>query len=209
MRGHALPTMVLTCALAAVPAPPAAACAFDNGSAGIFGDKFEAVYPKSSVVYFAIMDAIEQGVLERAAFEAIVPGPAGYWRAAGRIAAVHRLIAAQARPASAISLVFIESNLWARFAPGPQGLDIALHTPGAGDGDVVVLTSEAGIAAVLEGRLSPAVALARGLIAIDGDEAASEQTRELIVTALGRSEQPSAGTIGARSAPMRLFGPAR
>jgi hypothetical protein len=210
MRGRALLTMVLLGTLATTPSL-AAACAFDNGSAGIFGDKFEAVHPKSSVVYFAIMDAIEQGVLDRAAFAAIVPGPAGYWRAAGRIAGVHRLISATAaklpQPQRAISLVFIESNLWARFTPAAQGFDLALHTPAAGDGDVVVLTSESGIAAVLDGQLPVRLALERGLIAIDGAD--GERTRELIIAALEQDAAPPAGTVGARNAPVRLFGPAR
>ena len=208
---HALPTIALTCVLAAGSSPPAAACAFDSGAPGIFGSTFEAVHPKSSVVYFAIMDAIEQGVLDRAAFEAIAPGPAGYWRAAGRIANVHRLLSATVAgltpPPRAISLVFIESNLWARLTPAAQGFDLALHTPAAGAGDAVVLTSEGAIAAVLDGRLPVRLALERGLIAIDGDD--SERAKDLIIAALERGEAPAAGTVGARNAPVRLFGPAR
>jgi len=210
MHGHSPLIMALTCALAAAPAP-ATACAFDNGAPGIFGDDFKAVHPKSSVVYFAIMDAIEQGVLDRAAFEAIVPGPAGYWRAAGRIAGVHRLMSAAAarvaQPQGAISLVFIESNLWARLTPTAQGFDLVLHTPAAGEGDAVVLTSESGLAAVLDGRLPVKLALERGLIAIDGAD--GERTRELIVAALEQTAPAAAGTVGARTAPVRMFGPAR
>jgi hypothetical protein len=202
----------LLCALAAGPASPATACAFDNGSPGIFGDKFEAVHPKSSVVYFAIMDAIEQGVLDRSAFEAIAPGPAGYWRAAARIAGVHRLLstaaaAKLAKPQRAISLVLIESNLWARLTPAAQGFDLALHTPAAGDGDAVVLTSEGGLAAVLDGKLPIKVALERGLIAIDGND--GEHVRELIIAALEQDVVSPVGTVGARTAPVRMFGPAR
>jgi hypothetical protein len=207
---HTLPAIALTCVLAAGSPPPAAACAFDSGAPGIFGDTFEAVHPKSSVVYFAIMDAIDQGVLERAAFEAIAPGPAGYWRAAGRIANIHRLLSATAAglaPPRPISLVFIESNLWARLTPAAQGFDLALHTPAAGAGDAVVLTSEGAIAAVLDGRLPVRLALERGLIAIDDDD--SERAKDLIIAALEQGPALGAGTVGARNAPVRLFGPAR
>ena len=91
-------------------------------------------------------------MLDRTAFQPIAPGSSGYWRAVGRVNNLHRLLSAASasQPTTAISLLFIESNLWARFEPGPQGLGVAVHTPGARDGDAVIFTSEAAIAAVLD-----------------------------------------------------------
>jgi hypothetical protein len=195
--------------LSVAPVPPAAACAFDSGAAGLFDGNFVAVHPKASVVYFAIVDAIEHGVLDRAAFQPITPGSSGYWRAVGRVNSLHRLLSAASasQPTTAISLLFIESNLWARFEPGPQGLGIAVHTPGARDGDVVIFTSEAGIAAVLDGRLPAKVAIDRGLIAVDGPDSAGDKTKELMLAALDAAESSASG--GGRSGPVRFFGPAR
>jgi hypothetical protein len=162
------------------------------------------------VVYFAIVDAVEQGVLDRAAFQPIAPGSSGYWRAVGRMNSLHRLLSAASasQPTAPISLLFIESNLWARFEPGPQGLGIALHTPGARDGDAVIFTSEAGLAAVLDGRLPAKAALDRGLIAVGGPNS-DDRTKDLILAALDAPESPAAGTLSRQGAPARFFGPPR
>ncbi len=190
----------------------AQACAFDNGtSVGMFGGSFEAKYPKSSEVYFAIIDAIDQGVLQQSEFAAVVAGPAGYWRAAGRLKSVQQRLSSvaelESRPGRAIAVVLIESDLWARFAPGPQGFELTLHTPGPRDGDLVVVTSEGSVAAILDGRLSPQVALDRGLIAIDAEAPAHEAARRLLLAAFDSAPRsPSAGNAG-RAAPTRFFGP--
>ena len=84
-----------------------------------------------------------------------------------------------------------------------------MHTPGARDGDVVVLTSEGAIAAVLDGRLPVAAALERGLVAIDGEARAAAATKDLILAALAAAPSPPPGTVGAREPPVRLFGPGR
>jgi hypothetical protein len=201
----------MLCLLASGPAPPAGACAFDGGaSADLFGGGFEARTPQSSAVYFAIIDAVEQGVIERSAFPPIVPGPEGYWRAVSRLNSIAQRLSAGAKsstqPGPAISLVFIESDLWARLEPGPHGFAVTPHISGAREGDAVVVTSEGAIGAVLDGRLPAKVALDRGLIAINGKPAAGETLRELMIAALG--EASASATTGARE-PMRLFGPAR
>src|SRR3981081_2988424 len=133
MRMSSLPRAAAALMAGAVvswaPQPAADACAFGGGaSAGLFDGSFEAKYPKSSEVYFAIIDAIDQGVLQRSEFEAVVPGPAGYWRAAGRLKSIQQrlstIVQAEARPELAIAVVFVESDLWARFEPGPRGFEL-------------------------------------------------------------------------------------
>jgi hypothetical protein len=213
MSLHLRPAIVMTALLVPFwgsPAPPAAACAFDSGSAGLFDGNFVALHPKASVVYFAIVDAVEQGVLDRAAFQPIAPGASGYWRAVDRVNSLHRLLSAASgsQLTTAISLLFIESNLWARFEPGPRGIDIAVHTPGARDGDAVIFTSEAGLAAVLEGHLPVKAALDRGLIAVDGPNS-RDRTTDLILAALDAPESSAGGTLNGQGAPVRFFGPPR
>jgi hypothetical protein len=199
------------CLLTASPAPPAGACAFDGGAAAdLFGGGFEARYPQSSAVYFAIIDAVEQGVLERSAFPPIMPGPEGYWRALSRLNSIAQRLSAGARASIAIqpiSLVFIESDLWARFEPGPRGFGVSAHIQGAREGDTVVVTSEGAMAAVLDGRLPAQVAFDRGLIAVEGQPAATDTLKRLMLASL--AEPPPPATIGARDPPVRLFGPAR
>ena len=110
-------------------------------------------------------------------------------------------------PASAISLVFIESNLWARFEPAARGFELAVHTPGAHDGDMVVVTTEGSLAAVMNGRLSASAAFDRGLIAIDGEAPARDVIVRLLIAALDSAAASSSTTDGAHNPPMRFFGP--
>ena len=199
--------------LSAALQPPAHACAFDGGaSVGLFGSGFKTKYPKSSEVYFATIDAIDQGVLPRSEFEAVVPGPAGYWRAAGRLKSIQQRLSSvtepESRPGRAISIVFIESDLWARLEREPQGFDLVLHTPGAREGDVVVVTTEGAVAAIMDGRLSADVAFERDLVAIDSDAASRALVQKLLMTAF-ESAPNASPTADGRAAPMRFFGPRR
>jgi len=180
----------------------APACNYHGGAFGVFDGNFRALYPKSSEVYFAIVDAVEEGLIERAAFE---PSESGYLDAARRLEEIARRLPA-VDGAPSLSLVFIESDLWARYAPGPGGYSVAVHTPGPRAGDVSVVTSEPGLAAVLGGRILPSVAFERGLIALDGEEGARQAVQRLLLAALDPAAHVSAS--GPR-APPRLFGPPR
>jgi hypothetical protein len=200
---------VLAAAMLLAAAPLAAACNYHGGTLGVFDGSFRALYPKSSVVYFAIVDAVEQGLLERSAFEPSGRGASGYWSAAARLQEIaRRLPAAAAQDAPAMSVVFIESDLWARYEPGPQGYTVRVHTSGPSEGDVTVVTSEPGIAAVLAGQLPATVALERGLIALDGDAAPRDVMQRLLLAALDPASS-SPAPAGTPNAPVRLFGPAR
>jgi hypothetical protein len=196
---------LLAAAMLVAAASLAGACNYHGESLGVFDGNFRALYPKSSVVYFAIMDAVDQGLLERSAFEPAASG--GYWNAVARLDEIARRLQAASTPGGpAMSLVFIESDLWARYESGPQGYAVTVHTPGPRAGDVMVVTSEAGVAAMLDGRMPVTVALERGLIALDGEDAARDAVERLLVAAF-EARQPA--SAGARNAPVRLFGPPR
>ncbi len=159
-------------------AAPAGACGFDSGLDGSFG----AIHPKSISVAFAINDAVNAGVVDKSAIAPIMPGNAGYWRAVGHLNRFHALLAsADAKLAGPISIVFIDSNLWARLVPTAAGLELSVHTAGAQDGDAVIVTSEAIVTALLERDLMAADATEKGLVAIEGP--ASEATRNLVLAA--------------------------
>jgi hypothetical protein len=182
-------------------AAPAGACGFDSGLDGSFG----AIHPKSITVAFAINDAVQAGVIGKAAIAPIVPGNAGYWRAVGHLNRFHALLAAaEAKPATPISIVFIDSNLWARMVPTASGLELSVHTAGAQAGDAVIVTSEAIVTALLDRGLTADDATEKGLLAIDGP--ASEATRKLVLAAFDPAGRPDRQE---KSMPSRLFGPAR
>ena len=178
---------------------PIFACGFD----GLLGDGFSAAHPKSIPVAFAIADAVAAGIVDKVA--PIVPGSAGYWRAVKRLSTFQRLLSVD-KPSGAqprnISLLFIDSQLWARFSSGPQGYDLQVHTSGPSPNDVVIVTSETILASVIDGTMEAQKALDLGLIAIDGKEDQVEMMRSIMETATDRTH------IGI-SAPIRLFGPLR
>jgi hypothetical protein len=104
----------------------------------------------------------------------------------------------------AASVLFIDSGLWARLTPSTNGFAMDVHTEGAKDGDVVIVTNEPVLTAILEKRLPVAEALQRGLIAVDGEAVTAEEMRRLLAVAL------AAPVVSARSPQnVRLFGPVR
>ncbi|MFG1305557.1 hypothetical protein V5F34_15655 [Xanthobacter autotrophicus] len=202
---HRITATALLLLTAGMVTSPSIACGFD----GILGDGFSAEHPRSIAVAFAISDAVAAGIVDKTAVTPIVPGSSGYWRAVGRISALHRLFAAASiadGDAPAISLLFIDSKLWARFSPEPQGYALQVHAPGASPGDVVIVTSEAILAAVLDGTMAAKRALDLGLIAIDGEPNRTAATRDLLVSAADRVK--GVAVTGAPATLVRAFGPA-
>lgn len=185
-------------ALLAAQAGVAAACGFDAP----LGNTFTPMHPKSLAVAFAVRDATVAGAIEPAADPAAA-GQAGYWRAVGHLTALQRVLsAAHSESAAPVSVLFIDSGLWARLTPAAKGFAMDVHTEGAKPGDAVVVTSEPVLTAILDKRLPIAEALARGLIVVDGE--AADAMRGLIATAL-TAPVSTAGTPHA----VRLFGPTR
>jgi hypothetical protein len=176
----------------------ATACGFDSG---ISSNTFTPVHPKSMTVAFAISDAVGEGALRREAAAPIVPGQEGYWRAVGHLRALQTRLPGDA--ALPLSVVFIDSNLWGRLTPGPQGYVLEPHAEGARDGDVVVVTSEGVLAAILDGDIPMTAALTRGLVVVDGEAAASAATRTLLTESFAVRDAHANKVV-----PVRLFGPA-
>lgn len=129
------------------------ACGFH----GALGDGFSAMHPRSLQVAFALQDAVEAGLVERPAVT-----PAGYARAVLRLNVAQRRLSGSAAP---ISILLVDSGLWTQLDP------LVVHATGPRPGDVIVLTSEPVLAALLDGRLPIAAALERGLVVVDGDVA--------------------------------------
>jgi hypothetical protein len=184
----------------AAQAGAAAPCGFDSG----LGNTFTPMHPRSLGVAFAVRDAVMAGTIEAAADPASA-GRAGYWRAVDHLTALqHALSAAHAEGRVAASVLFIDSGLWARLTPSTNGFAMDVHTEGAKDGDVVIVTNEPVLTAILEKRLPVAEALQRGLIAVDGEAVTAEEMRRLLAVAL------AAPVVSARSPQnVRLFGPVR
>ncbi|MBX9863908.1 MAG: hypothetical protein K2Y42_14275 [Hyphomicrobium sp.] len=162
--------------LAALLFAPAYAygCGFD----GLSGNRLAALHPRSIHVAFAIRDAVDEGITPASVLNPIVPGSAGYWRAVGHLQSLHARLAASAREQAAtppISVLFIDSNLWARFHVADGRVTVSLHTPGAEAGDAEIITSEAIVTELLANRIPIDVAMRRGLIEVRGENPAQAQ----------------------------------
>jgi hypothetical protein len=85
-----------------------------------------------------------------------------HWRTALQdVAAKHAL--------PAFSVVFIDTMLWSRFVAAAEAVDVQIHQDGPQPEDLVVVSDEAVIAAVLAGKVQIKDAVESNLIRIYGD----------------------------------------
>ena len=165
---------------------PGWGCGFD----GLISDGFGASHPRSIGVALAIADAIGEGVLDRSAAAPIIVGSAGYWRAVGRLSAVGQALAGEEGLREPVAILLIDSNLWARLVPSIGRPRLEAHAPGPGEGDVVVVTSEPVLAALLEQGMAPAGAIDRGLVAVEGPDTAASVVRASLAGGLRSGHAP-------------------
>jgi len=161
---NAARTLLLAALLGAVATSPAGACGLDAG----LGDEVSAAHPRSIDVALAIHDAVE---VRRLAPRAAAAAEAREARTDDTVHRAHEVLGnTSAAPLPAIALLLVESRHWSRHLPDAAG-DPA-HADGPQSGDVVIVTGEAVLQAMLEGRLGWSEAERRGLIVLDGPPAA-------------------------------------
>jgi hypothetical protein len=131
-------------------------------------------------VAFALRDAADAGVIDGV----VVPRAGdtlGYSRSVWRLRAFGaRLHAAFGAEPPTVAVLLVESGLWARFTPGPGGYQLTAHGTGAETGDVVLITGESALAAVLDGRLAASEAIGRGLVEVDTEAGAAARVRRVL-----------------------------
>jgi hypothetical protein len=192
MRSGTEPRLVLLLAVGSslFVRPPTATRACDF--AGLLGDGFGASHAQSLTVAFAVSDAIDAGVMDKSAFSSALSGRVGYARTVLRLGAFHRRLSATTAKVGApgsISVLLGDSRLWSRLSPDARGYGIATHTAGLQAGDVVVVTHEAVLAALVCGKLSIPTALDRGLLVVDGESTAVDSVRSLLNESFGEKKQ--------------------
>jgi hypothetical protein len=72
------------------------------------------------------------------------------------------------RPTPAFSIVLIGPLLWTRFVPAAGTLQVEVHSAGPAGGDVVIVTDEPVVGALLDVRLTPREARESGLVRFYG-----------------------------------------
>jgi len=169
--------------------PPAArACGYHDPSSLNLG-MLNLAYPDALHVRTAVWMAQRDGAISRDEQPAATDPPTAAIRAMFRLretvlrlgALRERIGAAlDGRPVPAFSMVQIGPMLWTRFEPAGAMLAMVAHSTGPASDDVVVVTDEPVVAALLEGRLTPREARALGLVRFYGEQASVEHVVSLL-----------------------------
>jgi hypothetical protein len=128
-------------------------------------------YPNSLHVISAVWRAQQGGLISRDEQPVPVKSLFGYSKATVRLGALRDRLSAvmdrgQAPPA--FSMVLIGPVLWTRYEPTGNALNMISHADGPSNGDVVIVTDEPVVAALIEGRVTPQLARQTGLVRLYG-----------------------------------------
>jgi hypothetical protein len=114
----------------------------------------------------------------------------------------HRIDAGLAgQPMPAIAVVLIGPMLWTRFESTAGSVNMVSHATGPVGDDVVIVTDEAVIAALAEGRLTAREARAQGLVKTYGTRQSVERISVLLDRSFELKENPMSQTQASQEAP--------
>ena len=147
-------------ALGATASAGARACGYHVAIGGV-----SVVHPTSIPVAVAIHAAVRDGQL---APIAEAPAPLALLRANGAMRTLAMALQSATPDLPPVALVLVEAHLWGRAVPGAGPMSWQAHTDGPASGDVIVVTGEPALAALLDGRLRWDAAIASGLVVLDG-----------------------------------------
>ncbi|WP_296709110.1 hypothetical protein [Rhodoblastus sp.] len=158
----------LTIAAALAAASTAAmSCGYDDpaGVSTIRG-MLNFIYPKSLYVIPAVLQAQANNIIARDDRPAAVKVLLGYQQAVAKLGLLRDRLAivSDDRQKPAFAIILIGPALWTRFEPDGDGLAMMPHAEGPARGDVVLVTEESVISALVDGRLTAASAAELGLI---------------------------------------------
>lgn len=129
------------------------------------GGGISMAHAASVPVAMAVGDAVSAG---RLSLLAEVAPPLALMRANGAMRAFAAVLKPGAGALPPVALVLIEAHLWGRITSAPDGTRFEPHVAGPAAGDVIVVTAEPALKALLDGRMTWEAALAAGLVVVDG-----------------------------------------
>jgi hypothetical protein len=185
LPSNAARAAVLAC-LVCVPGT-AAACAYHGALANNL-----ALHPGAYDVATALQAAEDAGTIAPLSATTLQVSMVAFHQTVKRIEQFRNLLdPARAGAAPAFSLLLIDSGMWSRLTPGAEGMTLDVHTTAPGPNEPVVLTVASVLRAVLDGQLSTADALHRGLIRVEAGIDAKLKLFDLIATAATASARPA------------------
>lgn len=174
------------------------ACGYDNPQSIALGS-LNWIYPDALHVRAAVSKAAAAGLLapEKTGAQS---GPFAFYRAAAAMKSFGTNLADPrlARSAMAVSVVLIPQAMWTRFEISVDGVTVQGHAEGPLESDLVIVTEETVIRALVEGSMDASVAEESGLLRFYGNSEHIEQVR----TALSRTLQKD------QALPVRFSAPA-
>ncbi len=159
-------------ALAATASVAVSACGYHVAIGGI-----SVVHPSSIPVAVAIGAAVSDG---RLAPLADVPAPLALIRANGAMRTFATALQSDTSDLPPVAVVLVEAHLWGRALPGVGPQSWQAHADGPANSDVVVVTGEPALAALLDGRLQWDAAIASGLVVVAGPIEARAQVARIL-----------------------------
>ncbi len=147
---------------------PTSACGYHVALAGGISTAHAASIP----VALAVRAAVDAG---RMSAMADAPAPLALVRANGAMRTFAVVLERGVAGLPPVALVLVEAHLWGRITPGSSGARFDAHVAGPDAGDVVVVTGEPVLRALLDGRLGWDAALAAGLVVVDGPAQARDR----------------------------------
>jgi len=159
-------------ALGTTASAPVPACGYHVAIGGV-----SVVHPSSIPVAVAIHTAVSEG---RLAPLADVPAPLALIRANGAMRNFAAALQSDPSGVPAVAVVLVEAHLWGRSAPAEGRAAWQAHADGPANGDVILVTGEPALAALLDGRLRWDAAIASGLVVVAGPAEARAQVASVL-----------------------------
>ncbi len=159
--------------IAAASPAVARACVYEAGPAG----GLSVAHASSIPVAIAIGGAVSAGRLQPLIE---VPPQIALTRASLALRAFAGSIDPSVVGLPPVAVVLVEAHLWGRATSGPQGPQFAAHVDGPSVGDVILVTGEPALRALLAGDMTWDAALGSGLVVIDGAPEARDRLSRLL-----------------------------
>ncbi len=148
-------------------------CGYHVAIAGGISTAHAASIPVALAVHAAIDSGRLTPVTE-------APAPLALVRANGAIRMFAAGLAQDAAAMPPIAIVLVEAHLWSRIVPESGAAQVQFHADGPASGDVIVVTGEPALRALLDGRLSWDTAIATGLVVVDGPDAGRQRLARVL-----------------------------
>jgi hypothetical protein len=173
LKGRGRLVALLIASIAAASPATTRACSYETGPAG----GLAVAHASSIPVAMAIGGAVTAGRLQP---PIEVPAQIALTRASLAMRAFAGSLDPSAEGLPPVAVVLVEAHLWGRATSGPRGPQFAVHVDGPSTGDVILVTGEPALRALLAGDMTWSAALGSGLVVIDGAPEARDRLARLL-----------------------------